>query len=211
VFVVVVGAVLFLRHSRSGAEGHAAELLAEARVQYGTGNVPGAMSNLEELTGDYAGTSSGRQGLIVYADVLFYQNRFQEAVEAYRKVIDAYGKDPIFSQAARRGLATALENLERYAEAGEAYLAAADEAPGAVIADDLRLSAGRAFAAAGEAERAVEILSGVAEKSANQPTRQDADLLLAEVRRTGSLEMTVPAPAVETQTAPGDTTAAQTP
>jgi len=183
VFVLVVGAVLFFRANRTTGSGRAAGLLAEARVTLQQGNLDAASITLDELVENHGNTVSGKQGRLLAADVRYAQGQNQEAADMYRKALQTFGDDGIFTFAARRGLAASLENLGSFEEAAGLYATLAETAPNTQLRAELKMSEARARSAAGQDSEALSIYEELSRLDDNPRVVQDAKIRMAEARR----------------------------
>jgi tetratricopeptide (TPR) repeat protein len=180
--VAVLAAVVlvyFLRAGSERAEERAAGMLAEARADFVQGALEPAATRLDEIIRNMGGTDGGQQALLLYGDVRFHQERYEDAAKYYSQALDTFGKDPLFGAAARRGLATSLENQGKPQEAATVYRELADAVADEGIRQDLLLDVARNYVKAGRVEDALALYASVSEKNQVNPTAA----LIASMRR----------------------------
>lgn len=180
--IVLSSVIYFVRTGAARGKEQAAAMLIEAKTELKRGALEAAAGRLEELTRDHGGTTSGKAGLLVYGDVRFAQGQYQEADEYYRRAAEAYSKDAVLSDAARRGRAACLENLSRHEEAAELYLSLAESASNEVMAADTRMAVARNYMKAGRQGEAIAIYEELSRNFSNPQVAQSAQLRLAEAK-----------------------------
>lgn len=181
VVVVVVAAVFFMRGNSTRSEDRAAGLIAEASMAFDQNDLDKAAQSLETVVSSHGGTSSGIRAELLYGDVRYAQNRYEDALVLYTKAADRLKGKGMLENAARRGMAACYENLDRYQDAAAIYTALADGAPNASLKAELRMATARNLAAAGQTDQAKSVLKDLGQDSDNPRVAQDAKLLLAEL------------------------------
>jgi hypothetical protein len=148
----------------------------------GEGNAARAVELADRLIEQSPGTRSGRIAHLVRADALLEQNDSEGALAAYRTYLAKDTGDPVLRRSAERGVAVALENTGKFAEAAAAYLALAEsETRPAVVVPDL-MSAARCRELSGDHPAAAEIYQRILAQHAAEPLAADAKLRLAEAQ-----------------------------
>jgi TolA-binding protein len=130
------------------------------------------------------GTQSGKAALLLYGDVRYAQEQFQEAEQYYRRALDQFEGDPMLGDAARRGLAASLEALNRYEEAAGVYLELADNAPNRILEAEMLMGAARNRLNAGQDQEAIDLYERVSQNPDNIRAAQAARLRIAEIEAT---------------------------
>jgi len=185
--VVALGLAIgfFTRGARQNAEAAASEQLAQAQMQLwteGEGNAARAIELADRLIESSPGTKSGRIAHLVKADALLQQNDAEGALASYRTYLAKDTGDPVLRRSAQRGMAVALENTGKFAEAATAYeeLAADDQQPGVAVPD--LMSAARCRERAGDLAGASASYEKILAQYPAEAQAQDAKLRLAEVK-----------------------------
>jgi tetratricopeptide (TPR) repeat protein len=181
---VTVTVVYFVRENAKQSEARAAAMLLEARTDFRRGNYDAAGSRLEDITRTMGGTQSGKAALLLYGDVRYAQERFQDAEQYFRRSLDAFKGDPMLASAARRGLGASLEALNRYEEAATIYEELAAGAPNRVLEAEMLLSAARNRLKAGQSQEAIDLYDRVSMNPDNIRAAQEARLRMAEIEAT---------------------------
>jgi FimV-like protein len=180
--LVAVVAVVFVRAAGNRAEDRAAGMLAEARGDLAKGNPDAAAARLHDLLEFHGGTSSGKQALLLNADIRFNQGRYDEALTYYERAVRAFSKDPLLGPAARRGLAAALESQGNHPRAVEVLEALYQEAPAVLVREEVALDLARNYVKLGRDEDAARLYEEVSRTPGNPRLAQSAKELLAELR-----------------------------
>jgi TolA-binding protein len=182
---IVLGFVL--RGARRGAELAAAELLAQAQYQLWSGSPAQAAELAAQVIERSPGTRSGRIAYLVRGDAFLQTGDAEGALEAFRNFLGREKRDKLLRLSARRGVAVALENAEKYAEAAAAYEELAHEGkPGTMAAQDL-LAAARSRERAGDPAKARTLYQEVVDSYPKETSASDAKLRLVELEhRTGA-------------------------
>jgi TolA-binding protein len=177
--VLLVG--WYLRESGRRKELQAAAALDQARAMVETGNYPEASSQLQRITQVYRGTDAAFEAVLVLNQVRMLSGQAQLAADELRSFITADPPAP-YRAAAQSHLAMALENSGKFAEAAQAYLAAAQTAEAAYLKTDALLAAARSYRLSGDTAKAVETLEGIVKQfPAESPGVVEAKVRLAEL------------------------------
>ncbi|MDX1673402.1 MAG: tetratricopeptide repeat protein [Longimicrobiales bacterium] len=194
--IVAGGAVWFVVQQRS-LESTAQTRLSQVQQTVASGNIPLAVRDLQSYLDTFGGTEAADQARIILADLLIAQEQPEAAIDALGNLPSRL--DAAFGIAAARIEAAALELLERYDDAIQAYLDIADNARFPFQRREALADAGRVQLQHGDPEAAVDLFDRVLESfEEGQTGRGYYEMLLAEARaraRTGQGSTTVPAPA----------------
>jgi predicted negative regulator of RcsB-dependent stress response len=179
--VVIAAIVLFVFAYQRNREAAAAEALDRARFASQSGNFALAASDLSRLISGFRGTRAAGEGAILLGQVRLLQEQPSLAAEELRRAIDE-GLDDQFRASAFSLLAAALENLGSMAQAGDAYLNAANSTWYGLLSAQYLNDAGRAFWAAGDTARAIAAYDRVLTEHAEAPSAAEARVRLGELR-----------------------------
>ncbi|MEX0746443.1 MAG: tetratricopeptide repeat protein, partial [Rhodothermales bacterium] len=104
-----------------------------------------------------------------------------QAITEYRKLIEAYPRDPLAAKA-QYGIGDALFNAGRSEEAIEAYTVVLERYPGSVYVSDAAAGIQYALAAVGDDDRAEAIINEFVERHPNSPIVDELRFRQAEVK-----------------------------
>ncbi len=172
--LIIVLAVFWIR-SKSNAEYQASYELGVALMVSQQADPAAVSDQFAQIADRYAGTAAGNEALLYAAQTKLVAGQTEEALEAYETYLKKGRKEKYLFPAALAGKAACLENLGRFREAAEAYLAAAAARKDLFIAPRYHLDAARCFRLAGEPERAQEQYNLVKTRYADTPFSQEAE------------------------------------
>lgn len=177
---LVIGGSWYINRSNILKEERASQAYTTAMQAAASGNIPLAQTDLQKMVTRYRGTNAGTSGSMTLAKLYFEEGKFQEGIDALGTAkADASSR---FDIAMLR--ASGLEGLEKFEEAAGEYLNAVGQARFDADKDLARAAAARAYAAAGNKERAIAIWQEIAD---NPKSRS---LLEAQIR-LGELQAAV--------------------
>ncbi len=197
---VAVALVFVVRGARRGAESEASELLAQAQFALWSGDASQAATVASQVVERSSGTRSGRMAYLVQGDALLQTGDAEGAITAYRTFLDRERHDDTMRLVARRGLAVALDDAGKYAEAAQAYEELAREGQGALaerrpsptrpgmpkpeaaIIQDL-MSAARSYERTGDPAKAQTLYQEIIDKYPTEMQTVDAKLRLFELEQ----------------------------
>ncbi len=155
VLVAAGGGFWMWRRSAEIREGRAGEAYQAAESAFASGNMPLAQTELEKITGRYAGTAPGTQAAMLLAQVHFGQGKYDEGM---RVLEAASSKAPAPLKAGIQALMGAgYEGSAKPAEAAAAYGKAAELSQFDIDRDMYRMEQARILAASGDAAGAGKI------------------------------------------------------
>jgi len=161
-------------------ESFALRALDQARSMAEAGNLAQAASDLQKVISTYGGTKAAQEAVITLNQVRLVNGQHELAVVGLQDFLKS-GPAREFRSPANGLLGRALENARRPAEAAAAYL----EASGAADVDYLKasylLDAARAYADAGDKEKAVATYRRVIADLGKTNSRTEAEIRLAEL------------------------------
>ena len=180
--VAAVVVVWFLSTAKSRREDFAARSLTQARNIAESGNIPQAFTEFQKIIDTYGGTVAAQETEIAMGQLQLISGQNELAIVRLREFV-AKNPEPRFVAAANGLLGAALENVNRQAEAGDAYSKAAEVAPVDYLKAEYLLQAGRAYAAGGKADQAEATYRTIIEKYPDSGPFVEAQVRLAELTK----------------------------
>jgi tetratricopeptide (TPR) repeat protein len=179
VALVAVGAGTWLYRESKQSEAQRAEMaLARGEQSYASGNVPLAQTDLERVVSQYGGTPAGVQAAVILAQIYYEQRQFQKGIDALRQVDEgSAGAQRVVLETL---IANGYEELAKYDTAATHYMRAAEATPFETDQANLKANAARAYASAGQADKAKAIWEELA-KDPSGPVAQEAAVRLGEL------------------------------
>ena len=202
--VALIAAVVGYMTWQSNHDARAEEALGTILSLYQAGDFEGALEGTDDSPGllEIADQYGGATAAPFFAgDALFQLGRFEEALP-YFEMVDA---DGIVGASALAGQAAVQEEQGDNAAAASLYERAASAYASAATAPGYLLGAGRAHAAAGDAEAAAAAYQTILDDYPDTPEATTAEVELAQAEATASATGT---PTGDVTAAPVDTTAA---
>jgi tetratricopeptide (TPR) repeat protein len=141
-----------------------------------SGDAGQGVMGLEEITDKYSGTPTAEVAMIYLGNSYLYAGELDKALAAFE---DASPDTDMLRAAALAGEASVYEAKGNYAEAASLFEKAARSFNNDLLSTDRFISAGRAYALAGDNEHALEMLN-MANDSKKQDYKQKADRLKAQ-------------------------------
>jgi predicted negative regulator of RcsB-dependent stress response len=177
ILVLVVAAGTWLwRASAEKKAVNASQALGDAQRVFASGNLPLAQSDLQRLVQRYSGTNAALEGRLLLAQVYFQQDKVDEGLKVLR---DAGAGGP-FESSIHSVLAGGLEQQGKSAEAAAEYLKAAETALDEDSKSTMKAEAARAFEAAGDSSRALQLWTELASDDTN-PMSGEARIRIGEL------------------------------
>ena len=201
VVIVSLVVIVMMVRDRAKAEASAEMILTQANRELWSGNAPQATVLYDELLDRYAGTESGKKGLLFKGDALLETRSLDEAIASYEKFLQRVKKDDLLRNSAKRGIATALEEKGEFAEAAKIREGVSGNVQGNEAAEEL-MAAARCYRAAAMYGRAIELYEKVVKNHTNYWGINAAKIAMEELRvklKMGSAETS---PAAATGAAP---------
>lgn len=161
-------------------ETFAGRALDAARNMAEQGNLPLAASELQKVVTTYGGTRAAQEAVITLNQVRLVNGQFELAAVGLQDFLKS-GPDAQFRTPAYSLLGRALENSKRPGEAAQAYLSASGAADVDYLRADLLLDAGRAFADAGDRDKAIETYRRVLKDYPKSTSKTEAEVRLSEL------------------------------
>ncbi len=153
VLAAVVLVTWFLAASARRKETFARQSLEQAWGAAEAGNVPQASAELQRIATSFAGTDAAIEAALTLNRTRLAAGQHQLAVDDLRRLLQS-GPPARFVAPANMLLGAGLESLGQPAEAAEAYMAASTTAEMDHAKAEALLGAGRAYRAAGSADKA---------------------------------------------------------
>ena len=181
VVIVSLVVIVMMVRDRAKAEAAAEMILTQANRELWSGNAQQAAVLYDELLDRYAGTGSGKKGLLFKGDALLETRSLDEAIASYEKFLKRAGRDDLLRNSARRGIATALEEKGEFAKAARVRENVALSVMGNEAAEEL-MAAARCYRAAAMYGRAIELYDRVVKNHADYWGINDAKIATEELR-----------------------------
>jgi outer membrane protein assembly factor BamD (BamD/ComL family) len=161
-------------------EEFAARNLNQARAAAEAGNLPLASSELQKLIDSYKGTDAAREAVITLNQVRMVNGQSELAAVGLRDFL-ATKPPATFAAPAYGLLGSALENAQKWTDAGDAFMSAAHAADLDYLKARYLINAGRAYREGGKTQQAVAAYREVIEKYGKTTSFTEAQVRLAEL------------------------------
>ncbi len=178
--LVVVLAVGLVVWGGKRKQQFAMRALDEARGTAEAGNLPLAASQLQRVISSYGGTDAAAEATIALNQVRMINGQSELAVTGLRDFLKT-NPAPKYLSTAQSMLGTALENTGKAADAGAAFLSAAESAELPFLKAEYLVDAGRAFSNAGKKDDAIKAYRRVVTDLRDQPAYTEAMVRLSEL------------------------------
>jgi TolA-binding protein len=178
--VLVALIVWFVMMSGKRKEEFASRALDDARAAAESGNLPLAASEFQKVITTYGGTAAAQEAVINLNQVRLINGQQELAAVNLQDFIKA-NPAPQFRSPAYGLLGRAYENSKRPGEAAAAYENASKAAEFDYLKADLLLDAARAWANAGQKEKAVAAYRTVIKDYSETASKVEAQVRLAEL------------------------------
>lgn len=206
--VLAIVLAVFWSRSRGEKKVESDQLASIVVSSYVAGQYESSIQQAVQLQTTFGGTRGAVLADFVKGKAELQLGRFTEAEQSFRSYLEHSSKAPFYQQASEAGLAASLEGQGRFAEAAEKYAGLAvtltdDQA------DEMLLSAARAYRFAGALDQARPLLQKIIDR--DKVGARPARLELAVLDAVGSTKpdwYTLPTSGAVT---PADTTRAAAP
>jgi outer membrane protein assembly factor BamD (BamD/ComL family) len=179
--IVVAAVVIYLVSSQAKRERQAAELFGSANLELQSGNISGAVSDLQALVTRYGSSKMAGQATYYLASAYYYARDYAQAETWFQKYLDQYGKDVLLASSAQAGIADCHMQTGDYSHAGDEFLKAISMYPSGFMAPQYLMEAASAFAQAGRKDQAKEALDRVISDYPDSREARQAKMKLAEL------------------------------
>jgi outer membrane protein assembly factor BamD (BamD/ComL family) len=179
---VLVAALIgwFVVTSNRRKEEFAARSLNQARTAAEAGNLPLASSELQKLIQTYKGTDAASEAVITLNQVRMVNGQSELAAVGLRDFL-ASKPAPKFAAPAYGLLGAALENSQKWSDAGDAFSNAAKSADLDYLKARYLVDAGRSYREGGKTDRAIATYREVVRKYPKSASFTEAQVRLAEL------------------------------
>ncbi len=178
--VLVAGGTYLTLVTQQRKEFAAQQALSNSRAAFDAYDLPSAAAGYQDVIDRFGGTAAAEAAEVELNSIRVINGQTELAVVALRDFLDR-GPSSTHAAPAAGLLASALENLNRYDEAGEAFLKAADLARDDYLTTRYLLDAGRALSAAGDTEGAKGAYLRIIEDYPESPSITEAKLRYSEL------------------------------
>ncbi|MEO8199860.1 MAG: tetratricopeptide repeat protein [Gemmatimonadota bacterium] len=182
VLVAAVLVVWFLTTAKSRREDFASRALSQARNIAESGNIPQASTEFQKLIDTYGGTVASKDAEISLNQLRLISGQSELAIVRLRDFVKS-NPGPEFVTSANGLLGSALENVKRGTEAGDAYTAASNAAGVDYLKAEYLVQAGRAYKDGGSKDKSIAAYRLVIEKYSKTPPFTEAQVRLAELTK----------------------------
>ena len=166
--------------SSARKEEFAAQRLNQARQAAEAGNLPLASSELQKLVDEYKGTDAAQEAVITLNQVRMVNGQSELAAVGLRNFL-AEKPEPKFAAPASGLLGAALENAQKWSDAGDAFMSASKAADLDYLRARYLVDAGRAYREGGKTAQAVAAYREVIQKYPKTNSLTEAQVRLAEL------------------------------
>lgn len=181
VFAIIILLVMFA-NSKKSAELGASEQLARANGELSQRRSQEAIDILLLLVDNYSGTKSAARGVYVLASTYFDMGEYEKSQLYFEKFIDDNDGDPILKSAAFTGLASSLEQQNKFLEAAKIYEKGAKKFENNFNAAQQLMHAARCYTNANQIAQARNCYQLVLDKHSESGQKNDAELFLARLK-----------------------------
>jgi outer membrane protein assembly factor BamD (BamD/ComL family) len=170
----------FVFTSNRRKEEFAARSLNQARTAAEAGNLPLASSELQKLIQTYKGTDAASEAVITLNQVRMVNGQSELAAVGLRDFL-ATKPDPKFAAPAYGLLGAALENAQKWADAGDAFSNASKAADLEYLKARYLIDAGRSYREGSRTPEAIAAYREVVQKYPKSSSFTEAQVRLAEL------------------------------
>ncbi len=178
--VLIIAVAIYWGSSQTSTKSEAGGKLAQALIDYRTGNTQVAILSLNQIVDDYSSDDAAEQATFLLGRLNYSQKNYAEATRYYTKYLDTFKADKYRRAGAIGGIAACLENQGQYAEAAAKFSEAVTEDPDGAMAGEHLLGAMRNYLAAGDVTNAKTRLDTLDAKLKGTDLALRADRLFAE-------------------------------
>jgi TolA-binding protein len=181
VAVAVVALIAwFVVSSGRRKEEFAARSLNQARAAAEAGNLPLASSELQKVIQTYKGTDAANEAVITLNQVRMVNGQSELAAVGLKDFLAAK-PDPKYAAPASGLLGAALENSQKWSDAGQAFSSASKAADLPYLKARYLVDAGRAYREGGKTQEAIAVYREIIEKYPKTTSMTEAQVRLAEL------------------------------
>ncbi len=181
ILAVIVIIIVFV-YVHNTKQDKARAQLGIAQVEYNNLNYDKAIQRLQKLISEGEGTNEADQGLFLLANILYQQEKYEEAKMYFEQFVDSYSGSNILSASGLAGIAACFEQEKNYLQAAEMYAKAADKAPDFVETDNYLYLSGLCFRKVGNTEQAIKKFEKIIDFHLTNNRVNDAKAQLLKLR-----------------------------
>jgi len=175
--VVIIIAVILLRHTMQSAKLEESYDLTLAKMQYGSGKIDDAKAGFQKVIGE--GGAAAGEAKYFLGRVAFDKGNYTQAVEEFKGYLKNFSVDDQLDCAAMSGLAATYQAQGNDSEAAKLYDEVAEKYSHNVFAPQALYQASQLYLKLNQKDKAIhnleEIRDNFAETSAAQQARRDLD------------------------------------
>jgi tetratricopeptide (TPR) repeat protein len=180
--IVAVGIVIFIILStRARRNEKSYQLLSNATIQFRMGQMNQAVSSLETLVNQYAGTKAASQATFLLANIYFYDGQLEQAISTFEKFKSKYKDDPLLLASSLSGIAQCYLEKKEFIRAGDFFSQAFESDSQGFLAANYLLSAGFSYSQGKDLEKAKSSYQRIVELFPSSQEAVKAKKELAEI------------------------------
>ncbi len=153
---------------------------ARAVLDYQSGDNQVALLGFDQLLNEYGSTDVAEQATYLLGKIHLANKNYEDAIRYFEIYLGRYQDDPLNRAAVQAGIASAQEDLGNYAEAAQAFAAAAEIYPDGPLVADYEFGAVRNYLNVGDMEAAEAHYNAITEKHADTDAGKSAIRLFSE-------------------------------
>jgi len=182
--ILVIAAVSWYIGDVKAKQVDAEAKFARAVLDYQSGDNQIALLGFDQLLNEYGSTDVAEQATYLLGKIHLANKNYEDAIRYFEIYLDRYSDDLLNRAAAQAGIAAAQEDLGNYAEAAEAFAAAAEMFPDGPLAADYEYGAVRNYLNVGDMDAAKAHHGVILEKHATTDPGRSAIRLFNEKGRS---------------------------
>jgi tetratricopeptide (TPR) repeat protein len=154
--IVVIASIVIYNWISKQVDLESSAILGQAQLEYQNLNYGKARTFLNRLSEEYPGSTAELQGLFLKANLLYNENKINEAKENFEAFTESYSGSEILLASGYAGLAACEAYEKNYTLAAKNYLKAYKTSPESISAPEYLYLAGINFTNAGDHQQAKE-------------------------------------------------------
>ncbi len=178
VIIVIVGVSIFMLRSKRAAGLKAAGLLGVAEQYAYAQQYERSIQEYLTIIDTYPGTKSAGRATFFLANIYFTQEDYSNATLYFEEFTKKYTSDKLFMPSAIAGLAACHEQQDRFGEAADLFMKAAEKYPEYFQVTTYYMNAARCRALAGEKDKARDIYAHVIEAFEDSQESKEAEMFV---------------------------------
>ncbi|UCG41743.1 MAG: tetratricopeptide repeat protein [candidate division WOR-3 bacterium] len=182
VLVVVVGAVLLIQNRGGGPSSEAQLRFTEALGILTQGDPEQAVQAFQNVASAFGKDPAGIKARYYLGHIYYNSQRFEEAGREFSAFLKRDGKNPILAPAAQLGLGDVADATGNPLKAADEYKKVRQKYPESPLVFEAMMAAGRAYANAGEYDKAEVLYQELLEEEPGGEKAEKLKVQLSYVR-----------------------------